>query len=268
MSVVPQEGRRGLLGHRRTVVAGLTWHARLGVDAATAGEAPVVLVHGLGVSNRYLLPTAERLAPYHPTYVPDLPGFGESERPRRPLGVAGLAEALVGWLDAQGLPRVVLLANSLGCQVVVELAVRHPGRVSRLVLVGPTGDPAARSLVRYAWRLGLDVPREPIRLVLTEILDYVRAGPRLLLGTARSMVRDPFAAKLPLVRRPTLVIRGEHDPIAPQRWAEWVARALPDGRLVVVTGAAHAVNYGAPSALVAATRDFLAEATADDTASG
>lgn len=171
----------------------------------------------MGVSNRYSLPTAERFAPDHPVDVPDLPGFGESKRPRRPPAVVELAEALVRWLGAQGLPRVVLFGNSLRCQI-VEVTVRQPERVSRLMLVSPTGDPAARSLARYAWRLGLDVPREPVRLVPIETLDFLRAGPRLVLGTARSMVRDPFAAELPPVRQPTLVMRGEHDPIAPQRW--------------------------------------------------
>jgi pimeloyl-ACP methyl ester carboxylesterase len=49
------------------------------------------------------------------------------------------------WLEAADLPSVAVLGNSFGCQVAVELAVRHPDRVAGLVLVGPTMDPSART---------------------------------------------------------------------------------------------------------------------------
>ncbi len=248
---------RGRLRSDWRVVDGCRWHARVSVDPAPAEGPPVVLVHGLGVSSRYMVPTARCLAPFVPTYAPDLPGFGRSRGPDRALDVAGLADALVGWLEGMGLDRALLLGNSLGCQIVVDVAVRYPERVGWIVLAGPTGDPAARSLAHYAWRLLLDVPREPVRLVLIQAGDYLRAGPRRTFQSARAMVGDPFAAKLPLVRQPALVVRGEHDPIAPQRWAEEATRLLPRGRLVVVPDAAHVVNYDAPGALVAATRALL-----------
>ncbi len=54
----------------------------------------VVLVHGLVVSSRYMVPTAERLAPHCRVFAPDLPGFGGSEKPPRVLDVAGLSDAL------------------------------------------------------------------------------------------------------------------------------------------------------------------------------
>jgi pimeloyl-ACP methyl ester carboxylesterase len=60
---------------------------------ASVWRLPVVLVHGLGLSGRYMLPTAEHLAPHFPVYVPDLPGFGDSEKPAQTLDVPALAEA-------------------------------------------------------------------------------------------------------------------------------------------------------------------------------
>src|ERR1043166_2987823 len=59
-----------------TTVAGLPMHARIGRPAKPDAGPAMVLVHGLGVSGRYMLPTARRLVFEHPTYVPDLPGFG------------------------------------------------------------------------------------------------------------------------------------------------------------------------------------------------
>ena len=252
-------GERRRLTSAWIAVDGRRWHVRVSAGPAPPGAPPIVLVHGLGVSGRYLVPTGERLSVDHPVYAPDLPGFGRTAGPHRALGVGGLADALAAWTRAAGLERPVMLGNSLGCQVIVDLAVRYPERLRAAVLVGPTTDPRARSLLRQFGRLLLDVPREPPRLIPLQARDYLAAGPVRVLQTARSMVRDPITAKLPLVRQPTLIVRGERDPIVPQRWAEEATRLLPHGRLVVVSGAAHAVNYGAPDALAAAVRDFLAE---------
>jgi len=54
-------------------------------------------------------------------------------------------------------------------------------------------------------------------------------------------------------------VRGSQDPICPQRWAEEVLQILPEGRLVILPGAAHAANFGAPAELVGAIREFLEE---------
>jgi len=69
-------------------------HARVSEGPTTEGSPTVVLVHGLVVSGRYMLPTLELLAPAFRVYSPDLPGFGKSEKPPRVLDVAGLSDAL------------------------------------------------------------------------------------------------------------------------------------------------------------------------------
>jgi len=82
------------------------WLEVLGVriHARTGGEGmPVVLLHGYGVSGTYMLPLARSLAPSFSVFVPDLPGFGRSEQPTTPLGIADLASALADLLDAAGL---------------------------------------------------------------------------------------------------------------------------------------------------------------------
>jgi pimeloyl-ACP methyl ester carboxylesterase len=74
--------------------------------------------------------TLRRLAPAFRVWAPDLPGFGDSDRPRRALDLAELADALAGWMDAVDLPRAALLGNSLGCQVIGHLANRGSVLVS------------------------------------------------------------------------------------------------------------------------------------------
>ena len=99
-------------------------------QAGGAGP-PVVLVHGYGVSGRYLLPLARVVAARCAAYVPDLPGRGRRGRPAAATGIGDLADVLGDWLDVVGLPAPVLVANSMGCQIVTELAVRRPDRVVR-----------------------------------------------------------------------------------------------------------------------------------------
>lgn len=59
------------------------------------------------------------------------------------------------------------------------------------------------------------------------------------------------------MKMPTLIARGEYDPIVPQRWAEEAVRLLPDGRLAVLPGAPHAANFDAPDELAEIVLDFL-----------
>ena len=174
--------------------------------------------------------------------------------------MTGLADALAGWMDACGLARAVLLGNSLGCQVVVALAARRPDLVGALVLVGPTADPAGRSVPRLAARAAVDVLREDPALYPIIARNYLRAGPRRTWRTLRHLVADRPEDRLPHVGVPALVVRGGRDAIVPAAWAGWVARRLPRGRLLTVPGAAHAVNFGAPGPLAGAVRELATEA--------
>jgi pimeloyl-ACP methyl ester carboxylesterase len=218
---------------------------RLGFARVYGAGPPLVCVHGLAVSSRYFVPLAERLAARHRVVVPDLPGYGKSPTPPRALGIEELADALTEWLDLLEVERAPLVGNSLGCQVAVDLAVRRPERVSGLVLLGPTMDPAAPTLAAQARNLARDIVRESPLLNLVQARDYLRMGPRRILATARHGLDDPFPEKLAHLEQPTLVVRGERDRICSQSWAERVA-GLARGRLVVVPGCAHVAHWSAP----------------------
>jgi 2-hydroxy-6-oxonona-2,4-dienedioate hydrolase len=217
---------------------------------------PVVLLHGYGVSGTYMLPLARSLAPSFSVFVPDLPGFGRSEQPCSPLGIADLAAALADLLDAAGLQCPAFVANSMGCQVVTELAVRQPARVGPIVLIGPTVDPQRRSARRQLLDGLRDAAREPGSLLARTACDDVRFGLVGLLSTARSALADRVEERLPLVTQPALVVRGEQDGFVGQTWAETAAALLPRGRLVVIPRQPHAVHYTRPD-LVARMVDAL-----------
>jgi 2-hydroxy-6-oxonona-2,4-dienedioate hydrolase len=218
-----------------------------------------VLVHGLAVSSLYFVPLVKRLARSHEVLAPDLPGYGRSATPPRPLDIPELAHALRVWLDLAGIRVATVLGNSVGCQIAVELALQSPSRVAALVLVGPTMDPGAPTIRGQAARLIRDAIREPLGLNLAEGRDYARMGPSRILATARFALADPFQAKLPRITQPALVIRGECDQIVSQGWAERVADLLPDGRLAVVAGAPHAAHWAAADDVARLVEEFQQE---------
>jgi pimeloyl-ACP methyl ester carboxylesterase len=238
-------------------VKGRLWHVYCATPPPKADVATVVLVHGVIVSGRYMVPTLELMAPRFRAFAPDLPGHGRSEKPERGLDLDELADALADWMDAAGLERAMLVGNSMGCQVVARFAARHPRRTDRIVLQAPTIDRRARDLPRQLARLLRDMPRERLSLLLIMLRDLSRVGAVRALQMTRIMLADRIEDVLPLVQAPALVIHGSEDPILPQVWAAEVASLLPEGRLMVVNGAPHAMNYSMPLELLRAAAAFL-----------
>ena len=242
-----REGRLGRLRSRWADVCGLTIHYRASQNIVPSDQLAVVLVHGLGVSSRYMLPIAEHLALDYPVFAPDLPGFGLSDKPAHVLTLRELADALAHWMEAVALTRAAFIRNSLGNEIIVELALRHPEKITCLVLQGPTPEPSARNAPQQVWRYIATSPFEQPPLGWVSATDYVLCGVRRFVLTFRYMLQDRIEEKLPRVQAPTLVVRGERDRIVSQPWAEQVAQLLPNARLVVIPGAAHAINFSYPA---------------------
>ncbi|GAB2803992.1 alpha/beta hydrolase [Halomonas shantousis] len=242
-------------------VDGCALYARY-VKTAGRRTLPVVLVHGLGVSGAYFGPTLERLGRDFDVYAPDLPGHGKSGTPSQALDIAGLAGALLGWLEAMGIERAMLVGHSLGCQTVVEAALRQPARIERLVLIGPTRDPAVHGLPAQFLRAVVACSFERPTLIRHFIRDYARMGPRLL-PEARAMMKDPVETKLAELMQPVMLVRGGRDLIASQRWLDRMARLLRTDRVAVIPAWGHNVNYSAAERLSAAIRPFLYETYAE-----
>jgi 2-hydroxy-6-oxonona-2,4-dienedioate hydrolase len=260
---IPHATRRIDVGEHRI-------HLRTGSRPPAHEDPSFILVHGYVISSRYFIPTVERLAPRYPTYAVDLPGFGWSSKPDTTLSVPELADVVVATQAALGLTRSVFVGNSFGCQVVADLAARHPDRVAAAVLTGPTFEPG-RSLLHHFLGLLADVPLESPILWALHLPDYVLAGPRRAFGKLRHALDDKIEAKLPHIQAPTLVIRGTRDPIISRDWPRKMALSLPNGRWAEIAGGPHCVNFSTPRELIALIERFLeieglAPRAADETA--
>lgn len=138
----------------------------LSTITAGAGD-PVILVHGLGATKGSFLPTVAALAGVFRTIAVDLPGFGDSVKPLR----AGyhppfFARSILQLMDALELERAHIVGNSMGGRVALELGLRHPERVGRLVMLAPS----------LAWRR--ERPWAPFVRLLRPELGLVQLTPR------------------------------------------------------------------------------------------
>lgn len=206
---------------------------------------PVVPVHGMAVCSRYLVPTMARLARSRTVVAPDLPGFGRSTEPGSPISVRDAAEVLRAVMARFTGPAIVM-GHSAGCQAAVELAVRHPGLVRRLVLVSPP--PGRRNPLAVITRWVQAMAREPSSLVAETLRDAAKAGPRKLWGAFRHLLDYRLRTTLSQVHCPVLVVRGADDPLVPRAVVRRFADIAQRGRYAEIPGC-HAVPYTSPDDL-------------------
>jgi pimeloyl-[acyl-carrier protein] methyl ester esterase len=269
----------------RAAVAGAQ-ATQLHVEVTGTG-APLVLLHGFALHGGVFGPLVERLAEHRRVIVVDLPGHGHSARvPVSTLENAAAAVAATLHVpDAGGGDDALdVLGWSFGGQVALALAQAHPARVRRLVLACTTPSFVAREgfdgamdeatlrrfgdELRVAYRLTLQrfltlqvqggTAAHAILAALRTAL-FARGQPsaEALAATLALLVGTDLRAAVPLVRAPALVLAGPRDTLVPLAASEWLAAHLPDARLQVIDGAAHAPFLSHPDAFATAVERFL-----------
>jgi len=184
---------------------------REGDAAGLSQRLPLLLLHGLGCSADVWEPALRCLAGQrldHAVWAPDMAGHGHSSGPPEALTIAELGDWAARLLDALAVNRAHVAAHSMGAQVALALARRHPERIGGLVLVGPTTGGRHRVPPRYAAGLVADGLCEPVLYTRLLVRMYREMGPRRYLAAARRMIEDdPFAGIAQVTAR-CLVARG------------------------------------------------------------
>jgi pimeloyl-ACP methyl ester carboxylesterase len=235
---------------------------------------PLLLVHGLASSatqdwGRLIAPLGQR---FH-VFAPDLPGFGQSERPPgAEYSIPMQVEAVRGFMDAVDLGRARVAGISMGGWIASRLAGSHPERVERLVVVDaagmrPDGPPIPAEVllpqdVEGVRRLAAAVRHRapvPPAFVARDILErrlreewVVR---RALLSMAAG--RDWLNGTLGRADMPVLVIWGKQDALIPVDYAARLATEFPRAELTVLDGCGHVPIADCPEAFDRAVLPFL-----------
>lgn len=244
---------------------------------------PVLLIHGSGpgvsawANWRAVLPV---LSETHRVIAPDVLGFGYTERPEGvSYDLATWTEHLVGLLDALGLDRVAVVGNSFGGALALNLAVCHPDRVSRLVLMGSVGvpfeitegldkvwgfEPSLENMVDLMDVFAYD------RSLLTEDLARIR-----LEAATRPGVHEAFSSMFPAPRQrsveamtvpeayireltqPTLIIHGRDDEVIPLSTSMRLHELIEQSQLHVFGQCGHWVQIEHTAGFTRLVGDFL-----------
>ncbi len=240
-----------------TIFDGLPMLYRTNVSPLPDGARTIIHIHGFAISGRYLLPTASRLATDYVTYVPDLPGFGRSHNPPKPLTIDQLGDAVVRFMDQHEIERAVLLGNSLGCPIIASTLDQHADRVEATVWVSPAGGRYNLPMYRGSLQMALAGLREPPRMVPIALADYAHYGLIPSINLLWSMLHYPTVQRLHGLVVPTLVVIGSRDPLVSEAFIAARAVELPHVTAAVISGAAHAINFSHPDQLAHLVRCFL-----------
>lgn len=245
------------------------------ISYAESGRGPaLVLLHGTptwGYLFHKLIPLLELR---HRVLVPDLPGYGFSDRSDRfSRSISRQSERVAAWLHAIGVERASFLGHELGGAVALHFAAHHPHRVDRLCLMDSVaydsfpiplihelGQPHAARRQRG--------PQLGKRLARALEPGFSAPDPDIIAGllapyateTGRmSLVRDAAAldcnetmeltGALPRLRVPALVLWGEEDPFQPLEYGRRLAWDLPQAQLAVLPGQRHYAMLERPDAV-------------------
>lgn len=257
------------------------------LEAGREGAHAVVMVHGFLTSHRAFEDAIEPLSGRYRVIAPDLPGFGESEKPspaRYPYGIEAYAEAVADVIAAFDVGRATVVGHSMGGAIALTLAAEHPELVQRLVLVDTLCYPFPMSFrakvplwpviggVIFKQLYGRTWFRRYFRETLygptfadppSERIDwhYERFNGPSARESAHAVMRAVLdtravVARVTRIQAPALVVWGRDDRVFPATHAGRLARELPRGKLVMLE-AGHSPHEEKPRELAAMIAEFI-----------
>jgi 3-oxoadipate enol-lactonase len=214
----------------------------------TAGQAelpPLVLLHALGDDGATWARVAGDLADSYRVYAPDLRGHGRTDWPGT-YSFEAMRDDVVGFMDALGLDRVVLVGHSMGAAVAGMVAQQRPHRVTALVLEEPPPLPP--------------IPERALPPRPEGPLSYDWAMVRAITAQ-RNRPDVGWWDRITAITAPTLVIGGGAESQIPQGRIAELARHIAHAQHMVINGG-HEVHRNCPRQFTGAVRRFVATAAA------
>jgi pimeloyl-ACP methyl ester carboxylesterase len=236
-----------------------------------------------------MVPLLGPLSEDHRLIVPDLPGHGESDKPPADYSPRFYARVVRHLMDELEVEQPVIVGNSMGGRIGLELALRSANRVRALVLICaavpglrwrylmgflrmlPSEFASIPFPLRERWMQRMldnlfsrpdDIGTEEIRLAARDFIRvYKEPKARVaLLSSIRHVVtesKEPFWASLRRIKHPALVMVGEDDRLMPARLGIRLAHALPNSELVLLPKTGHVPQFEATPQVLDATTSFL-----------
>ena len=242
---------------------------------------PLVILHGLlGSGGNWHTLSRRAFAPHFRVFTVDLRNHGRSPHSDR-FDYPAMVEDLVAFFDAHGLGAAHVLGHSMGGKVAMHIALEHPDRVDRLVVVdiAPKAYPARHLKLLDALRaldptaydsrnaidqaLATDVPDRAVRQFLLKNLGYDTERKQYAWQMNLDAIHARYAAVNtaidpgPPFAGPALFVRGSRSDYVADDDLPDIRALFPQARLVTIDGAGHWVHAEQPDALAEAVLDFL-----------
>lgn len=249
-----------------------------------AGE-PVVFIHGFPTSSHLWCDVVPCMPEGHRVVVPDLLGYGRSDRPEEhDVSIKGHAERILALLDTLRISYASIVGHDVGGGIAQYLAIKHPTRVARLALIDsvafddwPTRNvklaKASLPLTRHlpaTWILSIlrsDLQRgytdqdRGARSVDIYIRPFSAAKGRDVL-VEHMLSLDPadteaLTPRLKDIVAPTAIIWGAHDPFLPTSIAKRLHEAIPGSTLDIIPDVRHFTPEEAPETIAKILSQWL-----------
>lgn len=243
-------------------------------ESGPANGEPVLFLHGFPDSWFSFTPIAERLPAGYRAIMPSQRGHGESDKPATGYAPADLARDAVALLDALGIPAATVVGHSMGSFVAQRVALDHPSRVSRLVLIG-SSTVAGTAPVREVRQLALEL-RDPVdsafvhdfqvstaatpmapAFVARVVAESRKVPVHVWRGVLDGLMTVDVTRELPRLAVPTLVVWGGKDALFDRAEQDRLLRALPGQRFVEYPELGHSPNWEEPGRVAAALVAYL-----------
>jgi non-heme chloroperoxidase len=235
---------------------------------------PVLFLHGWPDSWFTFSRVFEHLPPRFRALAIDQRGFGASDHPDSGYAIPELAQDAVAFLDAVGLERATIVGHSYGSFVARGIAIGHPERVHRLILIG-TGVPAANQVTRELQTALADlpdpIPREfardfqastayrplPPEFFERIVDESLKIPSRLWRGMIEGLLAYDDTERLSEIVAPTLLLWGDRDALFSRADQDRVLSAVPGAKLTVHDETGHCPNWERPAQVAADIDGFL-----------
>lgn len=228
-------------------------------------NAPIVILHGWGLSAKTFAPLAAELRRQHfQVFSPDLPGFGESVIPDRALNLEDYVTFLEMYFKKNHIEKPILIGHSFGGRVALKYQYQYPDSIHSLILTGTPGfTPIAKKklavfvAIAKIGKIFFNFPS--VRnwyYYVVGAREYARAQGAMK-ETFKNVVSENLLDYMSSVRVPTLLVWGEQDIITPVWIAQKMKNVIHDAHVVIIPNADHGVAYKQPKEFFAAIYDFL-----------
>lgn len=216
-----------------------------------------VLVHGIGMGRVVFAELGEELSSSGRVLAIDMPGFGDSPEPGSTTSIEETAENVARFIRQEAHGPVVLVGHSMGTQVVSEVALHHPELVEALVLIAPTVNRHERTARQQSLRMVQDLVGEGPKVLLLGLWQYAKTSPLWFVNKLKFMLRHRLENICASIEAPTLLLRGETDPVCPPGWVDELAGAFPNAESRQIDGRGHEAVIKSPQPVAGMILEFI-----------